>query len=165
MAVLPEKDVLNVHLIQELRQQRNELDRRREGRLLDPVRTGVHGGALTQEQSPATNQELDKMVGQLRSLRLSKTELAVATRSMPFLDRIRMDPRKLTTPLNQATAQSPAQGYSIAYKDWQNSTQAPFIPQDSRYPQGSRYPQDSRHPQDSRPPQDSRYPQDSTAFG
>ena len=33
MAVLEE--VLNVQLVQELRQQRNELDRRREGRLLD----------------------------------------------------------------------------------------------------------------------------------
>ena len=35
MAILPEEDVLNVQLIQELRQQRNELDRQREGRLLD----------------------------------------------------------------------------------------------------------------------------------
>ena len=35
MAVLPEEDVLNLQLIQGLRQQRNELDRRREGRLLD----------------------------------------------------------------------------------------------------------------------------------
>jgi hypothetical protein len=34
MAVL-EEEVLNVQLIQELRQQRNELDRQREGRLLD----------------------------------------------------------------------------------------------------------------------------------
>ena len=34
MAVL-EEEVLNVQLVQELRQQRNELDRRREGRLLD----------------------------------------------------------------------------------------------------------------------------------
>jgi hypothetical protein len=39
MAVLPEKDVLNVQLIQELRQQRNKLDSRREGRLLDLVRS------------------------------------------------------------------------------------------------------------------------------
>ena len=45
MAVLPEEDVLNVHLIQELRQQGNELDRRREGRLLDLVRSGVQKGA------------------------------------------------------------------------------------------------------------------------
>ena len=45
MAVLPKEDVLNVHLIQELRQQRNELDRRREGRLFDPVRSGVQKGA------------------------------------------------------------------------------------------------------------------------
>ena len=34
MAIL-EEEVLNVQLIQELQQQRNELDRRREGRLLD----------------------------------------------------------------------------------------------------------------------------------
>ena len=42
MDVLPEEDALNVQLIQELRQQRDEVDRRREGRLLD---LGVHGGA------------------------------------------------------------------------------------------------------------------------
>jgi len=35
MAVLPEEDVLNIQLIQELRQQGNKLDRQREGRLLD----------------------------------------------------------------------------------------------------------------------------------
>ena len=46
MAVLPEEDALNVQLIQELRQQRNEINRKREGRLLDPVRLGVRGGAL-----------------------------------------------------------------------------------------------------------------------
>ena len=39
------EEALNVQLIQELRQQRNELDRRREGRLLDPVRSGVQKGA------------------------------------------------------------------------------------------------------------------------
>jgi hypothetical protein len=55
MDVLPEEDALNVQLIQELRQQRNELSRRREGRLLNPVRPGVHGGALTQQQSPTTD--------------------------------------------------------------------------------------------------------------
>jgi hypothetical protein len=48
MAVL-EEEVLNVQLIQELRQQRNELDRQREGRLLDLARPGVHGGALVQQ--------------------------------------------------------------------------------------------------------------------
>ncbi|OCL01020.1 uncharacterized protein K441DRAFT_8929 [Cenococcum geophilum 1.58] len=52
MAVLLEEDVLNVQLIQELRQQRNRLDRQREGGLLDPARLGVHGGALMQQQSP-----------------------------------------------------------------------------------------------------------------
>ena len=45
MDVLLEEDPLNIQLIQELRQQRGELDRRREGRLLD---AGVHGGALMQ---------------------------------------------------------------------------------------------------------------------
>ena len=70
----------------------------------------------------------------------------MVAQSMPFLNRIRMDPRKFTTLLNQAAVQSPAQGYSPApgYEDWQNSAQLP---------------------QDSRPPQHSRYPQDSTAFG
>ena len=125
MDVLPEEDVLNVQLIQELRQQR----------------PGVHGGALTQQQSPATDQEMGEMVGQLRSQKLSKTEPAVAARSMPFLNQIRMDPKKLTTPSNQAAAQGPTQGYSSVpgYEDRQNST---------RYPQGSRPPQDSRYPQD-----------------
>ena len=46
MTVLPEEDVLNVQLIQELRQQRNELNRGRDGGLLDPIRTGIYGGAL-----------------------------------------------------------------------------------------------------------------------
>lgn len=52
MAVLPEEDVLNVQLIQELRQQRNEPDRQREGRLLDPRK---HTTLLNQAavQSPA----------------------------------------------------------------------------------------------------------------
>jgi hypothetical protein len=34
------------------------------------------------------DQEIDEMVNQLRSLRLSKTELAVATQLMPFLNQI-----------------------------------------------------------------------------
>jgi len=59
MAILPE-EVLNVQLIQELRQQRNKLNRRREGRLLGSVRPGVHG-APTQQQSPSTNQEIDEI--------------------------------------------------------------------------------------------------------
>jgi hypothetical protein len=89
------------------------------------------------------------MGSQLKSLRLSKTEPAVATRAMPFLNQIRIDLKKLTTLSNQAAAQGPAQGYGLApgYKDWQNSTRPP---QDSRYPQGSQYPQDSttfRRPQ------------------
>ena len=52
IAVLPE-EVLNVQLIQELRQQRNKLDCRGEGRLLGP---DVHKGALMQPQSPTTDQ-------------------------------------------------------------------------------------------------------------
>jgi len=56
MDVLPEEDALNVQLVQELRQQRNEISRRRKGRLLDPVRPGIHGGALMQQQSPAIDQ-------------------------------------------------------------------------------------------------------------
>ena len=51
MDILPEEDALNVQLIQELRQQRDKLDRRREGRLLN---LGIHRGALTQQQLPST---------------------------------------------------------------------------------------------------------------
>ena len=51
---LLEKDALNIQLIQELRQQRNETSHRREGRLLNLARPGVHGGAPTQQQSPPT---------------------------------------------------------------------------------------------------------------
>ena len=163
MAVLPE-DPLNVQLIQELRQQRNELDCRRKGRLQDP---GVHGGAPAQQQSPV-DQEREEIVSQLKSLRLSKTEPAVATRSMPFLDQVRMDPKKLTTPLSQAAVQSPAQGYSSApgYEDWQSSTRPP---QDPQYPQDSRYPQDStafgRLQQDARGQQGTRGQGWRTCFG
>jgi hypothetical protein len=73
---------------------------------------------------------MDKMVNQLKSQKLTKTELAAAARSMPFLDRIQMDPKELTTLSNQAAAQGPAQGYGPApgYEDWRNST---------RYPQDS----------------------------
>ena len=86
MDVLPEEDALNVQLIQELRQQR----------------PGVHGGALPQQQSATTDQEMDEMGSQLKSPRLSKTELVAAARLMPFLDQIRMDPKRLTTLSNQA---------------------------------------------------------------
>ena len=55
MAILPEKDVLNVQLMQELRQQRDELDHGRDGRLLNPVRPGVRGGALMPQRSPTTD--------------------------------------------------------------------------------------------------------------
>jgi hypothetical protein len=48
MTILLERDVLNVQLIQELRQQRSEFNRQREGRLLDLARPGIHGGALAQ---------------------------------------------------------------------------------------------------------------------
>jgi hypothetical protein len=54
MAVLPEEDVLNIQLIQELRQQRTELDRRRGGRLLNLVGPVVYGGPPV--QSPTTGQ-------------------------------------------------------------------------------------------------------------
>jgi len=98
--VLPEEDALNIQLVQELRQQRDKLNHRREGRLLDP---GVHKGALTQQQSPPTvNQEMDKIVSQLKRLRLSKTELTVAVQSIPFLNRIQKDPERFTILLNQA---------------------------------------------------------------
>ena len=120
-----------------------KLDRRREGRLLDPVRSGVQERA--QVLPVSIDQEMDEMVNQLKSLRLNKAELATVAQSMPFLDRIRMDPVRFMTLLNQAAVQSPAQGYSptLEYEDWQNSTRAPFISQDSQYPQSSRYPQDS----------------------
>ena len=52
---------------------------------------------------PTTDQKMDEMVSQLKSLSLSKTELIVAIQSMPFLNQIRMDPRKFTALLNQAT--------------------------------------------------------------
>jgi hypothetical protein len=54
MDILPEEDALNIQLIQELRQQRNKLDRRREGRLLNPVGLVVYGGPPV--QSPTTGQ-------------------------------------------------------------------------------------------------------------
>ena len=84
MDILPEEDALNIQLIQELREQR----------------LGVHGGALPQQQSPTTNQEVDKMVGQLRSLKLTKTEPAAAAPLIPLLNRIWIDPRKFTTLMN-----------------------------------------------------------------
>src|ERR1700722_13661740 len=40
-----------------------ELNHRREGRL-DLAKPGVHGGALTQQQSSTTDQEMDEMVNQ-----------------------------------------------------------------------------------------------------
>jgi hypothetical protein len=43
---------------------------------------------------------MDEMVSQLKSLKLNKMELAVAIRSMPFLDRIRKDPERFTALLN-----------------------------------------------------------------
>jgi len=107
------------------------------------------------------------MLSQLRSLKLTKTELTAAARSMPFLNQIRIDPRKFTTLLDQAAVQGSAQGYSSApgYEDWQNSSQAPFVPQGCRSPQDCRPPQDCQPPQDFRYPHDFQYPQDSTAFG
>ena len=46
IAVFLKEDTLNVHFIQELRQQRNKLNRRREGRLLNLVGLVVYGGPL-----------------------------------------------------------------------------------------------------------------------
>jgi len=63
---------------------------------------------------------MDKMVSQLKSLRLSKSELAVAIQLMPFLNQIQKDPKRFMALLNWATAQS--LGPTIGYKDWQNST-------------------------------------------
>ena len=48
------EEALNVQLIQELRQQRNELDCRREGKLLNLVGPVVYGGRLV--QPPITDQ-------------------------------------------------------------------------------------------------------------
>ena len=87
--------------MQELRQQRDEVNRRREGRLLDLVRPSKYKGALVQQQSPPTmDQEMDEMVSQLRSLKLTKPKLAVAAQSIPFLNQIRMDPGKYVMLLN-----------------------------------------------------------------
>ena len=65
VAILPEEDPLNIQLIQELRQQRNKLDRRREGRLLGSVRPGIHRRALAQQQLPV-DQEGEEIVSQLK---------------------------------------------------------------------------------------------------
>ena len=64
MAVLPEEDILNVQLIQEVRQQRNELDHGRDGRLLNPVRPGVRGGALMPQRSPTTDRATAQSLAQ-----------------------------------------------------------------------------------------------------
>jgi len=45
---------------------------------------------------------MDEMVSQLKRLRLSKTELAVAIQSIPFLNQIQKDLERFTTLLNQA---------------------------------------------------------------
>ena len=101
------EDPLNIQLIQELRQQRNKLYCGSKKRLLDPVGPTVHGGVLMQQQQlpPIVDQETEEIVSQPRSLKLSKTEPVAATRSMLFLNRVRMDLKKLTTPSNQAAAQ------------------------------------------------------------
>ena len=52
------EDVQNVQLIQELQQQRNKLNRQREGRLLDLARPSMREGALIQQQSPTTDQAI-----------------------------------------------------------------------------------------------------------
>ena len=60
-----------------------------------------------QQQLP--DQEMDEMVSQLKSLKLNKTELAVAVQSMLFFNRIQMDPRKYVMLLNRAAVQSSVQ--------------------------------------------------------
>ena len=56
MDTLLEEDALNIRLVQELRQQRKELDRRRKGRLLDLVGPVVYGGPPV--QSSTTDQAI-----------------------------------------------------------------------------------------------------------
>ena len=47
---------------------------------------------------------MGEIESQLKSLKLTKTEPAVAALLIPFLNRIRIDPRKFTTLTNQAVA-------------------------------------------------------------
>ena len=49
---------------------------------------------------PTIDQKIDKMVSQLKSLRLSKMELIVAVWPMLFLNQIWMDLKKFITLLN-----------------------------------------------------------------
>ena len=111
MTILPHVNIQEMQLIQEIRQQRNKLNYRSKKGLLNPVGPIIHKGAPTQQQSPSTDQEMDKIVGQLKSLRLTKTELAVAVQSIPFLNQIQKDPKRFTSLLNQAAAQSLAPEY------------------------------------------------------
>ena len=53
MDTLPEKNTLNIHLIQELQQQRNEISRQREERLLNPVSTQYPQGSRYPQDSTA----------------------------------------------------------------------------------------------------------------
>jgi len=64
------------------------------------------------------------MLSQLRSLKLTKTELIVAAWLIPFLNQIRINLRKFTILLDQAAVQGLAQEYGSApgYEDWQNSS-------------------------------------------
>jgi len=57
---------------------------------------------------------MEEMVGQLRSLKLNKTELAAAAQLMPFFDQVRMDPKKYITLLNRAAVQSLVQDFPSA---------------------------------------------------
>ena len=56
MTILPHVNMQEMQLIQEIRQQRNELNCGSKKGLLDPVGLIVHGGALLQQQSPTTSQ-------------------------------------------------------------------------------------------------------------
>ena len=85
MTAFLEEDAQNIQLVQELWQQKDELNCRKNGRFFDLIGPAVHRGASVQPP-PAVDQELDEMIGLLRSLKLTKTELAVAAQLMPFLD-------------------------------------------------------------------------------
>ena len=61
MTILPHVNMQEMQLIQEIRQQRNELNCGSEKRLLGPVSPDVHKGTPTQQQSPSTDQEIDEM--------------------------------------------------------------------------------------------------------
>jgi len=52
ISVLSHENTQEMQLVRELRQQRDEVNRRREGRLLDLIGPIVHGGVLMRQQQP-----------------------------------------------------------------------------------------------------------------